>query len=436
MVATLFRFRMKKLNLMNKTLLILARWFSYAFFAVLPFQIKTFLFVPDVFVSGFSNPYMGYFLYIGDLFLLLALLFFSLTLFFGKKKKKRSVPKIYYYFFFAVLAFLIFSVLSVFISQNFENSIFHLFRLLEFFFLYLILVFGGLKNKTLFNVLIASVFLNAILGIFQYFFQQSLGLGVLGESLLSSDMKSVAKVALSGGDLLRAYGTFPHPNLFAAYLVFAILLVLNGLKESKILFSVFLGICLLGLLLTFSRSAFLALIIGLAVYFLLSADRKIFKYLLWAVFFVLILGVFLGFSSVLQDRIFLGDFAGFSERLFYFDISREMFFTNPFGIGLGNFTLEMQNYADLKIVPWFFQPVHNLFLLVLNEMGIQGFLSLILIFVFGFWGLWKRSPLVFSLLLVVFVLGNFDHYFFTLYQGQALLWIVFGLTGRELIGSR
>ena len=65
-----------------------------------------------------------------------------------------------------------------------------------------------------------------------------------------------------------------------------------------------------------------------------------------------------------------------NERITYLNVSRRTFFENPFfGTGIGQFVPNLKNVANLET--WQFQPVHNVFLLILNELGIFIFFGFI-----------------------------------------------------------
>ena len=98
--------------------------------------------------------------------------------------------------------------------------------------------------------------------------------------------------------------------------------------------------------------------------------------------------------------------------------------TSPlFGVGLGNFLVRLPEALPTRTI-YFLQPVHNIYLLLLSEVGVVGFL-------FFIWFLQKifRHPfgiwhLAFGILLV---LGLVDHYPLTLQQGQLLLTLLMSL---------
>lgn len=412
-----------------------SKLFFYLFFASLPFQIDVLLVEADVFYSGFFNPYLSFFLYFGDLLLLMGLLFYGLSS--GVEKYNKRVL-------YLALGIVSAYAFSLAFSVDIVNSLLYLIRILEFTLLVLVLSTGFLNFRNIMYVFIGVMALSSIVGIGQYILQESLGLRFFGEPIISSVDLGIAKVSLYDRNVLRAYSFFPHPNIFAAYLLFGIFFLIDLLRSDRvrrILWLFLLVVFLFALVLTFSRSAFLAGSLGGFLYFLLSKKKVDFKNLKFSVVLLSIIFICLlvfGLSDVLAQRLLNGDSLGASERALFLDVSSDMFFSNPFGVGAGNFTAVMQEYTDFKLFPWQFQPVHNSFLLVLNELGIQGFLFFISLFFFLIYWFWKRRKdsftiLVLTLLVVMFVLGLFDHYFISLYQGQALFFLLLGAASSRLL---
>jgi len=249
----------------------LSRFFSYCFVFFLPFGIDALL------LANFSD---SYFVYISDFCLLFAILFFLIyllinlfknidfsklvssvlwrSLFYksinncvqkdidvlennficdGKGKlcncKLKSnnggclKSKYFLYLFFVFSAFVFYSLFFGFEALRF----------LEFFVLFVFFSFRIVDFKKLLFVFVISIFLNAVLGILQFYFQSSFGLSFLGESILGVDVLGVSKIDFFGRKLIRAYALFDHPNIFAAYLVFALYFIYYLLFSSKVFFS-------------------------------------------------------------------------------------------------------------------------------------------------------------------------------------------------------
>lgn len=401
----------------------LSEIFGYLFFLVLPFQINFIFFGQELYSSAFFNPFLSHSIYLGDIFLFGSFLFLALGWAFGEKLEFKIWDKKL----LVLIGFFLFSILlSLIFSVNFWNSFFYFLRFLEFFGLYFLIVFGILKFEKMLVIFICSVFFQALLGICQFFVQSSIGLGFLGEPVVNDSLTGVAKFTLFGEKILRSYGTFPHPNIFGAYLAFGILFSFYLLKNKEIgtklrkFLWLNLGLFLLALVLTFSRSAILALLIGGGFYLIsilknskpLKTSSK-----------MLVCFVVLVLSYVLVKRFFAYD-SGLEERLLFFKVSKNMFLENPMGVGIGNFTQVMQQYTATELLPWNFQPVHNVYLLVLNEIGIVGFFSFLSLLGYSFWNSRVKTFLL-SCFLMILTLGFFDHYLLTLYQGQVLLFLFF-----------
>ena len=99
---------------------------------------------------------------------------------------------------------------------------------------YILLVNKILPIRDLIKLLVFTMGFQAIIGILQFSFQSDLGLSFLGENLLNKYNPQVAKFFYKETAILRSYGTFPHPNIFSAYLLISVLLLLVIWKELSI----------------------------------------------------------------------------------------------------------------------------------------------------------------------------------------------------------
>jgi hypothetical protein len=150
-----------------------------------------------------------------------------------------------------------------------------------------------------------------------------------------------------------------------------------------------------------------------------------------------------------------------SDRIFYNNVSRETIYGNFLtGTGIGTFIFQIDEYLEKnniseKLESWQYQPAHNIYFLIASEIGIVGLL-LFLLFVFqvvfdsvkgimsGLLRVFLESgktivsrETIFSpnfklnyFLLAIFIsflfVGLFDHYFWTLQQGELMFWLVLG----------
>lgn len=126
-----------------------------------------------------------------------------------------------------------------------------------------------------------------------------------------------------------------------------------------------------------------------------------------------------------------------NERIVLAKLAVEMWKSNPlFGIGLGNFITALPKTGLSNNVIWLLQPVHNIYLLILSETGLVGF---ILLFVLMF-KTFKNSLKIIRLpagqenykfiipLLCILYTGLFDHYWVTLQQNSLLFAVIIGLS--------
>lgn len=392
------------------------------FLVFVPLQVKTLVFTREVYASGFFNPYLSHFLYLSDIFLLLALIFCGFSLVFHKNSNFK------FCFDKNLLILCCIFLLSMFFSIVFAvdqlNSWMYFLRFCEFFVLALFIACGRFSLKYLIFIFIGVNTFVALIGILQFIFQHSIGLNFLGEPELLSGARGLASVEIFGRKFIRAYGTFSHPNIFSAYLAFSLIFIAYysvKLRRNHFLIGVFV-VCFIALFLTFSRAAFLALFLV----FLFTIFWKKFKKFKFKSWFVCCLILVFGLVFFLNNAASL-----VNERLMLMNVSWKMFFDNPFGVGVGNFTDVMQNFAGNKLLPWNFQPVHNIYLLILNEIGWFGLLVFLILIIYLLHRFIKsREYLLLGLLIFIIFAGLFDHYLFSLYHGQFLVWFFIGLACR------
>jgi len=440
----------------------LERAFFYFLLFCLPFQTRLILRE----WGGEFNEWNSAFLYLTDL-LILAILFFWIY------REKLNLTKIVESRknIILILFFLI-AAISLIKAENLGIAFYQLWKLAEF-----VLLFFYLKTsfKKLFKlesvclILIASALFQSFCAVSQFSFQSSLGLKFLGESPLSPNIEGPAKIVVSGVKMIRAYGTFPHPNVLAAFLLFAIFcfyFFYLKIKEPsfglKLVFCSLFVFLVFGLFLTFSRTIIILFYI-FSIAFLLY---KFFRKSLYGSYHkgtamlcaALLLASFccgLPMFPELRSR-FVVDAVdpGINLRYFYNFISISMIKESPIlGIGVGNFVWRLNDFQgvlraanliykldvpETKVIPyrapsWLFQPAHNIFLLIAAEVGVAGLLFFLVFLISLVWPLIKilkegDLSIVFHLLffafLAVFLL---DHFFWTLQQGRLMFWILCGI---------
>lgn len=423
-----------------------ARAMLMLFLVTFPFQIRSLIYSEPVFLSGNFNNYTSFFVYFADLPLLGAFLMWGCAHFYGERDDE-EINMGYLPLTVLLVLFLVLITISIYFAETKVIGLFISFRFIELFLLYLMIVNGVLSRAEILKYFLIGVVGQSLIAVGQYFKQTSLGLYFLGESHISSVIPGVAKIDFNGAKIVRAYGTFPHPNVLAGVLLVALFWANYYLKKHLWILLAVMIILLMALLLTFSRTVFLALGGALLVYYSMLNRRLPIKMVMLFCSILVFLIVALNLEEIVVERFLMwNDPVSTEDRLEYIDVSKDMLIERPFGVGLAGFTRMMQEYSVQKILPWEMQPVHNVYLLIMNESGV--FAGLLFIFTIGFVFLMLVISLrklkedenqfalvmaaVLSAMMIVFL---FDHYFYTLYQGQVMLFIYFALASSLLNSS-
>lgn len=380
---------------------------------------------------------------------------------------------------YCIVGLLFISLISVFFSTDKFLALYRFGVLLMGVGLFLLIKYAAVDWLKLILAFLGGVFIQTGLGSWQFFTQSTfsnkwLGLawheaGALGASVI----ETVGKDGI-GERWLRAYGGLDHPNVLGGLLVVGILLVVIILLESnkarskkparagrlearsrKTLFltSYFLLFTsAAALFFTFSRSAWLGLAGGLGALLLAAvmwkdypAQKKILEIILSGAILIFILTLFYGHLATtrlssgtrLEIKSNIERIASFSEAL---GLIKERPLT---GHGIGNYTIAAHRADNGKNPSWFYQPVHNSYLLAAAEIGIFGLLLLItLIAAVLKSGLAKiftstrnnKVYLVAGLIFALAVMPLFDHYWWSLHFGVLLFWFVLGIIARQEAG--
>ncbi len=397
----------------------------------------------------------------------------------GKTRKKFSLSSfIIHNSRFIIL--LIFAATNIWFAASPPVALYTWVKVVEF----ALLAWYIIKTKPRLNIVIAMFFLStlyaSILAIIQFSLQHSVGgfFWLLGERTFAVETPGIARTDVcvpflsSCRLLLRPYATFPHPNVLGGYIAVLIPLFLYGYSLNKISLShvkrpvvillwwVAFFLCLTALFLTFSRSAWV--VGGIAIALTMARIMKyarpvsrgetresgIMKSAL-RVTFVLFMILCLLFIIQAMRTIRQTD-ESVVRRI---ELNKEaivMWRHSPIiGVGLGNFVTVLPEISDKRQIN-FLQPVHNIYLLLLSEIGVVGIgLFAFIIFHFlnharpaslgeaGELGIMNkdkkmrvrmRFSMIHISLFMILLLGFVDHYPLTLQQGQLLLTILSGLS--------
>lgn len=285
-----------------------------------------------------------------------------------------------------------------------------------------------------------------LLAVFQFFSQTAAANKWLGLASHFPADGGTFVVETAAGRWLRAYGSFGSPNMLGGFL--AITLVVGLLLWLKTPGSAdktdrgkalkyFLGfgqmLILLGLILSFSRGAWAAAGVGVAALLIVTINQKkslrIFNSIAAAAVALIIISM-VALAPLLYARVTAtGRLEKQSLELRSAEFGEAVSIIKKnwlWGVGPGNYTLAVYR-LDQKRAAWDYQPVHNIYLLMLAEVGAAGFLLVLAIW-FGLFRLtWRHNRFFLPALAVVFIAGLFDHWLWSLYGGQMLWWAIVGL---------
>lgn len=239
-----------------------------------------------------------------------------------------------------------------------------------------------------------------------------------------------AVVMENGFRLLRVYAGLPHPNILGGYLVIIILVAVNYFKTDQFikhrhLSYAYLLFLISALMLTFSRSALMALVVGLGIWFFENRRQKY----SWHSLTVILVGL-----SLLLISLWPAYFTRFngnnylesksvSERIDsqndYWSIIKNQWF---FGLGFSGYQSELIK-TNPSLSGFEIQPVHNAGLFLLAQVGLVG----LLIFIFFI----IVSANRFYLLAPILVISFFDHYLVSFFCGLVLLFFVLNLSDEK-----
>lgn len=419
------------------------QYLLYIFVFLLPWQTKLILRPAETNFTEIS-------LYASQIILFLILVVFFVYKFRSKDSGDTS-SKIWY--FLAGLELFIFA--SFFAAIDQALAFYHYLIFLEVLGLFYLLREGTafkeysepyLSKINIIYVFFVSILFQAILGIYQFLTQSSFAFKYLGLALHNPEEPGVAVIEAASGRFLRAYGGFDHPNIFGGVLAISLIIAVYFLAKKKVLNSnkeiiesiflfIFYFFSLFALFFTFSRSAWLAYAAGLfflLVSFIKEKDRWMIGRYLALIFFSFIFLFII--TKPYQDLILVRVNANtrlerisLNERNIYFEQSETLIKSQPIlGVGIGNYTSELNRRDQYKKPAWVNQPVHNCFLLIFSEGGVFSF-----IFFLGFliYLILKDRRETFSLAVIaaLIILMMVDHWLISLPFGITFLFFVLGL---------
>jgi len=335
---------------------------------------------------------------------------------------------------FENIIFLLLMVVNVMVAGNKGIAIYRWLRIIQWIISLKVLITEKEKVKEYLTIIIPIwVIVESLLGLAQVINGGSLG-GIwywIGERRFSFSSIGIAQMSLWGEGMLRAYGSFSHPNSLAGFLL-VVWFYWQRNKNKNINYWIVYWVAILGILVSGSRWVWGITTILIINYQLRITNgqnirKTLGKVLVTAGLVSMVLGI-------ISTNYRLGDFfVGWDEnslekRKTLFVAAMKMVKENPLlGIGAGNFVAQLPQYQKAGGFFWL-QPTHNVGMLALAEVGIVGVIAITamsLKCLKSIKFLKKKENWV--LLGLIVLTGMMDHYWLTLPQNSWLLVVILGI---------
>jgi hypothetical protein len=290
-------------------------------------------------------------------------------------------------------------------------------------------------KEILLRVIPVWLIVETLLGIMQLMKGGSLegGWYLLGERRFSLTTVGTAQMSILGRGLIRAYGTFSHPNSLAGFLLISLLFWTRWKKEvRKLWWWIIWWMGVVGIMVSGSRMIWLLTlaVIMVEIYRNYKDKREMAGMMMILVGLFSMVLALVGVNYRTSDFMGGWDKEGLEKRMSLNLAAIKMIKSNPlFGVGMGNFLEKLPEFQKENRYFWL-QPAHNIMLLELAEIGLLGIVGV------GVWlGLaWEKMRLGkadWMILGVVMLTGLADHYWMTLPQNWWLLAVAVGMWGLE-----
>lgn len=382
--------------------------FLFLFF--LPTQLGKHIFFDFSYIFGIRIDYLAPTIYITDILAAILIITYRkhvLTLFQNKR--------------FFIFCFLI--SLSIFFSTLIPISLYRFVKIFELLALLIIFKKVTIKPGVVLWGFFAGVIVQTVLVILQFLSKQSLQ-GVfywLGERMFILSTPGVAKASLEGVEILRPYGTFSHPNSLGGFYLLVYVFFLFSKIEFRPTFvkNILLFCSTLLIFFSFSKSSLLVFIIVNILFVFFNIRKSTCSFcLLSRVFGLIVLGLF--FTTATADPNSLG------KRVELIEWSLALIAARPlFGVGPGAFVYAAQNFKSMYpyVSP---QPVHNIILLLISELGLIGG-TVALFNMVAFIAKYRNHLVFIACILVILATGMTDHYWISLQQNWILVGVLLGV---------
>lgn len=346
---------------------------------------------------------------------------------------------------------LVASLASVALAINRELAFFLWLHIVFAALLFLLLLDQRLNPLPAAVAFVAGLLIPVGLGVYQVFTGDAFASSWLGLAAHDAGVLGPSVIEGVASRWLRAYGTFDHPNIFGGYVATALLCILGllsrqakGARLHKLFLLSLLCLFSFALVISFSRSAWLAFLLALFV----SGSLLLWKHRVRAVaalpFLSLTLLLLAVSVAIFADPVFSRfspdlrlEARSLTERSSEYQQFPEVFFERPLtGVGVGGYLLALEA-LDPGQPAWSYQPIHNSLLLILAEVGIMGAVAMLL------WAVSidkinyaairhgsVRAITAIGLGTILLVVALLDHYLWSSWSGLVLLAFSMAMTLR------
>lgn len=409
----------------------------YIVVVLLPWQAR--YFISEGRLNDTSWEYATLSIYIIDALILILLL---TSIYTKDEKKIRKSSKLI----ISILAFSIYLFVILALSPFQNSSPTGALYITSALFLLISLILVSWERKKVFLAFLVAGLWSGVLGAFQFFNGDVTASTILGISAQNPFEPGVSVIESNGTRLLRAYGSLSHPNMLGGLLVISIfssVALLSKYKDKikRILLLSSLVFLTFFLFITFSRSAIFALILGLLVsgafiFFKGAKFEKITLLKSLSVIFITLSIASVVFSDEVNSRFSNNrlEARSIDERVDSLVFAKEVFSDSPiFGTGFNTYTEAIAKKDTFAFPAWAYQPVHNVYLLLLTQLGVVGMLMLVLFFIyylrdFFFHKFRGDRVYIFGMIICLGFISMFDHYLISSHFGILLSIIVFSQT--------
>lgn len=317
-------------------------------------------------IAGMSVP--------GDIILAIILVYYLLLVLLLERYRKCFIKSIRDFFTnpltICLTLLIIVMLFSVCYSYNKKIALTETARFASYICLFFVIKYGISDNKFYKNMINIYLCISAalsIFGIYQFF--------------TGADLQNKFRYKYSYNVDVKVASTLTNPNNFGAYLILCVfpifmLCVYEKSKRKKIIYIALDLLILINIILTFSRNAFLGIILGIIVLTIIYSRKLLYIFVPG--------GIIAAFIPQVRIRLLqIGDSTQNESRIKLWKTALKMFKEHLlFGVGNGNYiTLYAKyvaKYSDLQYNSYSYSASHNSYLKVMAELGLVGIVLFIL----------------------------------------------------------